>query len=460
MDQAALHKLIADQKAKMVLTRTTIEECQKSFEEEMAKLTLWLDENTNPDPQPDTTQEDPAPEPSATLYERCQKVLHVWEQAGSKVKNTRSTIRGLFEGSEENPELHAFRHVTPETISDEDWFKLNKALISGIKAKWPRLSTQVTNTSCLNSTLKEVFGAGRMENSELQHHYNNILNQHKATSEYQELPTEVLEKDLMCEDGTLLTTAKLREKANEELHKSIVTSVTADEANETVALGMVAYMGNRPQDFCVRVMRACDIPPFDPESNSEFACYDVDNSRFVYYGFGKTGKNKRYQKRVVSVPSPVKRALRALFNVYRGLGLCTSEWTETTLPQAGTCKTANEGFRKILYRAQRRHGFPQVAPTKLRNMFEMHTLYVDKMTPEEHKQLQHGIGHSPNRARKSYTESFKGLLTHEKGYDLPPSALEDHYSLPSSASETEEEGVCDELHALDLDNTPNTSVQT
>jgi len=240
----------------------------------------------------------------------------------------------------------------------------------------------------------------------------------RADKAYSRKSNEELEKELMCTDQTLLTTAKIQSEVvtfnaghRHHLTQTIPKLYFSARCVEThffnVLMGLFSFLGNRPQDFLAELATNEQVL-----TATEGAFYIAEAHQFVWKDYGKT--KKTYKERKSVVPPILAEALELYHHVFE---VATGIKPKTLLPTLNAKDRAVDDMRKQVFKALEHNGFPKVSPTTLRHLYETHLVYFMCVVPDMYKQLMDGIGHSVATSHEFYSQKYRGLITHPLGYD-------------------------------------------
>jgi hypothetical protein len=224
-----------------------------------------------------------------------------------------------------------------------------------------------------------------------------------AESDFKQLSNAELELALMCEDGTLMTTAKLRTAAQHDLDTLTVDS-PLQERYRHMLLSFFAYHGQRPGEWDVG---------YTEEHKVERGYYDPNTA--TLHLTVTEGKVK------------ARRDIELHPKVAQSIALYHHGQTYTRLaPPASATKNftsaVTKTFKSQTMKKGNRHGLPYLAPTHLRDLWETHVKYIEKHPKEVYERMMAEIGHSVETSNKKYNQKYRGVVAHPKGYNLNQSA--------------------------------------
>ena len=196
------------------------------------------------------------------------------------------------------------------------------------------------------------------------------------------LAPEKLEAKLRLQDGKLLTTAYLREWC------ASTECTTDDQRFDRMFLTMCAYQGNRQQDYMVG---------YGENNKTERGYYCPETTRVVLF----KGKTQTVPEREFKLHPTVAVAIH---EYHSQLATPSPQLLPLIMDVKDTIKKVNKLIRRVFPTANAlTHG-------DLRDLFETHIRWVDKLAKDEVNELMRQIGHSAITAWNHYAIKYSGIL--------------------------------------------------
>jgi hypothetical protein len=235
-------------------------------------------------------------------------------------------------------------------------------------------------------------------------------NKQAAARQYRRLTDAELEAALACADppNRLVTTQLLRDKVDAALD-GLIPGSPLEARRHAMLLSLFAFHGQRSQDWDVG---------YGGATHANATGFYCPITKVLCLARGKTqaATSDQAEWRRVFVHDTCARAI-ALY--HHGSQHTTLLFENSRQPERRTAwmtdQFAGRDARGGLFRA---YGLPHLDANKLRNMYETHIHYVLKWDSERMRKEHKAIGHDSTTALQEYSQTYRGLVTHPRGYNL------------------------------------------